>query len=124
MNQKQDIGVYFIVDEKKPDYLKFIKHLEEFAMSMPGVVVTWNSIAHPHCADCISSTIEKYEISNLIIFGEKPGEYKPYFSGIMADKGHAGDSVKLASLMEFGIDYTALDKAKLFLGTGMSYACL
>ena len=115
MNQKQDIGVYFIIDEKKPDYLKFIKHLEEFAMSLPGVAVTWNSIAHPHCADCIVSTIDKYGINKLIVFGEKPGEFKPYFSGIMAEKGHTGDSVKLASLMEYGIDYHEMDRARLFL---------
>lgn len=112
MNQKQDIGVYFIVDENRKSSLATVKHLENYAMTLPGVAVTWNSIVHPHCVDCIVSTIEKYEIERIVIVGEMPGILKPHFSGIMANMGFSGDSVKLASYQEHGIKEDDPEKAE------------
>ena len=115
MNQKLDLGVYFIVDENKKESLTFVKHLEQYAMTLPGVAVTWNSVVHPHCAGCIVSTIKQYDIEKILIVGDYPGILKPYFSNIMADMGYNGDSIKLASFSEHGIETGNEELAKDFL---------
>lgn len=78
------------------------KHLESFASTLPNVVDVWNSETH-YSDELIKASIRHHKIERLVLVGDLPGFEKPRFSGLMADLGYNGDSVKMISLREHGI---------------------
>ena len=103
MEQEMNVGIYFLDDQGTDRSLLFYKDLEDYSKTLPGVVSTWTSHAHPHCADCISSTIKKLGLKILIIVGDYPGLLKPYFSQVLADAGISDGEVEMLSFAEHNL---------------------
>lgn len=115
MDQARSTGVYILNPGGSGNGFAFYKRLESFVKTLPGVLVVWDSQTHDHCDNCISASIKQLEISKMVLIGDKPGILKPYFSQVLAELGHNGDSVSLISFKENGIDYKDYDLATEFV---------
>lgn len=111
MDQSRSTGVYLLNPGGNGNASAFYKRLETFVKTMPGVLVVWDSQIHDHCDGCIKSSIQKLEISKMVLIGDAPGILKPYFSQVMAELGHFEDSVQLISFREYGIEYENYEAA-------------
>lgn len=111
MDQARSTGVYILNPGGNGNDFAFYKRLESFVKTLPGVLVVWDSQTHDHCDSCISASIKKLDISRMVLIGDKPGVLKPYFSQVLSESGYNGDSVRLISFKESGIDYQDYDHA-------------
>ncbi len=112
MEQEMNVGIYFLDEEGTDRSLLFFKDLEEYAKTLPRVANTWTSHAYPHCAECISGTIEKMELTRIVLVGQYPGKIKQYFSQLLDETGFSDVQVELLSFAELGLEMNEPDAVR------------
>jgi len=117
MKDSKKTGIYFHSTPNGSSGGLDFSALEDYAKTLPEVSTIWNSESFPlKDHDTVAGKIKESGIDRIIIAGNTPGMVKPFFTEVLEQFGKNGDSLSLASFMEFGaVNNADIDKAKAIL---------